>query len=43
LVLLFVLVGIGLGEPSDGAIEDLVRSQVGGDGDWVTRPGVRPG
>src|ERR1700738_4678852 len=38
-----VLIGIDLGERTDGVVEDLARPEGSGDGDPVTRSGVGPG
>src|SRR5665213_2828249 len=37
-----VLLGIGLGETSDGRVEGRSRSQVGGDGDAIARARMGP-
>src|SRR3984957_14103862 len=42
-VVALILVGIGLGERTDGLVEGVRRSQVGGDGDPIARAGVGPG
>src|SRR3954447_2073413 len=42
-VVALVLVGVGLGELGDGAVERVTRAQVRGDGDAVTGAGVRLG
>src|SRR4051794_18112624 len=42
LVVLFVLVGVALGEVGDGPVEPVTVAQVRADSDRISRSGVRP-
>src|SRR5580704_6972838 len=43
LVVTLILIRVGGGEPRDGPVENIRATQVGGDGDAVAGPRVRPG